>query len=355
MIYIFLVLYSMTFAFSWIETSKSKDSIVIYIYMLMVFLLLCFFAWFKPLGLGFDDKHYYSVLVMQYQNMNYGISNPFGWESGYIYLNYISTLLFDDSFGALSFLVILISMMLNIYGFRKLAPIIGIPILWYLSHLFLYKEITQLRSAIAYAILFVSFFYIYEKKFLVAFFIVLLASCFHVSAIIGLVAFFVRLVSLRFLFFVLLSSIVLSIFGVWNFLASFLSFLLPPIVYNTYVLDTTGFAKSVGLLNPTTLKYILLCLFFYYMRKRAIFSELYDYSLKLYMLSPIWLVVFSSFGTLAGRPASIFAIMEGVLLAHVVCASSHNGLLQRFIASIFCCCLLLINLFFIRPINLSIF
>ncbi|OCA56608.1 EpsG family protein [Photorhabdus namnaonensis] len=351
MIYFYSFAYALCAFFSLIEKNISKqDRWIKIIFVLIIFLLLSVTILLKPIGLGLDDFNYLAILEMQCDTCS--VINPLGWAPGFMLLTSIAARFNELNFYALIIMVFFICYFLNTFAFYKFSPIISISILWYLSHLFFYKEITQFRSAIAYSIAFLSFYFLYINKAKLFFLAILLATLFHFSALIAVIAYLGKRLGTKKLFYIILFSILLSFFGILNSLLIMLSSIfLNENAFNAYVLDKIGFAKSLGLLNPTTIKYLLFSFFFYSIRNNFYNYPAFNFILSMYMIAPIWIIIFSEFGTLAGRPASIFSIFEGILLSHFAHLYTKDLIIRRAFIIFLSITLLLINLLVIKPIN----
>ncbi len=352
MIFFYLAAYISCIFFALTEsTNNTRGLYTRYLSIFIIFILLFLSIIIKPIGLGYDDLNYLSVLEIQ--NTNAVEKNPFGWERAFMVLIYFSAYFEQYQFYILGVTVFFICYFFNTYTFNKLSPIITISILWYLSHLFFYKELTQYRSAIAYSIVFFSFYLLFCSKIKSFIILILLASLFHYSALIALIAIIAKKLSINKLMVILILSVVISSFGILNtFLIYISSQILNESAFNAYVLDKLGFASSLGILNPTTIKYLFFSVFFYITRNKYTDYSTFNFTLSLYILAPIWILIFNDFGTLAGRPASIFSIFEGVLLSHFAHNNKNNYIIpNRVIVIILSISLFLINILLVKPIN----
>ncbi|CEO38471.1 EpsG family protein [Photobacterium kishitanii] len=353
MIYFFFAAYFFCGIFSLVETNKnSQDKLLKLSFIIIVFILLCFFIFLKPMGVGFDDHNYYYVVNSQCESLDCNTFNPYNWEKGFIILVEIASYFDDVQFNILVILVFTISYTLYSFSFYKLSPIISISLLWYLSHYFFYKDLTQFRSAIAYSIVLVGFYYLYKNRLKMFFFSIFCACFFHISAIIGVLSFFAVKIGLNKLFYLIFIALFISATGILNPLYDIVfKVFLHEGAYNTYILDSNGFAKSLGTFNPTTLKYIVIAIFFYLIRNRLSYIPTFEFVLSIYMIAPIWILVFSDFGTLAGRPASIFSVLEGVLFSHLIYSYKDKSIMIRISILLLSILLLIINLLIVNPIN----
>ncbi|MTC34471.1 hypothetical protein GKR67_07570 [Providencia alcalifaciens] len=341
--YLFCVLFSL------VENKKNTYSSKLF-FLLIIYIFLLVIATLKPLGFGFDDLNYYTVISQQERE----ISNPYGWEPGFMLLIIASSWFEDYSFIALNIFVLTICFILNGYVFYKLSPLISIAFLWYFSHLFFYKEITQLRIAVAYSIVLFGFYFLYlekNKKFL---FLILLAYLFHVSSLISLIAYlFVKLKKKHILSFIIIAMIISELGLVDAIIIKLSHLFLNEASFNSYILDKSGFAKELNPLNPTTVKYIIFSIFFYYYSVK-LKDRTFDFLLKIYMIAPLWIILFSSFGTLASRPATIFSIVECILISNFAYNCYKNSIITKILIVFLSITLLLLNIVVIKPVDMDL-
>lgn len=342
-------MYLFCILFSFIENKKntyfSKN-----FFLLIVYYCLLIISIFKPLGFGFDDFNYHAVVSQQSQ----GINNPHGWEPGFMLFVIVSSWFDNYSFIALNFFVITFSFILNSYTFYKLSPLVSISFLWYFSHLFLYKEMTQLRIAMAYSIVLLSFYSLYIGKRNRFLFLVFLASLFHVSSIISIIALFFVKLQKKHILLCIIATIIFSWVGLVNSIIIELShLLLNEKSFKAYILDKSGFARELNPLNPTTIKYILFSITFYYFSLK-LKEKSFDFLLKIYMISPIWIIALSNFGTLASRPASIFSIVECILISKITYSFHKNSVLIKIFVIFSSIALLVLNIIAIKPVNMDL-
>ncbi|HIF9443240.1 TPA: EpsG family protein [Photobacterium damselae] len=350
MIYLYILAYSICIFYSMLESSdKYKERLVKISFLIFVYIILATFFYMKPIGAGFDDFHY--NYVVNYQN-NIGSFNPYHWGAGFMELISFSSGFDGIKFSILSLLVFSISFFCYSYSFSKLSPILSIPLLWYFSHYLFYKEFTQFRSAIAYSITLVGFVFLYKGKIKKYIFTILIASFFHISSIVAFLAYIALKLGKKKLFIMILISLFLAATNILTPLYEFIfKFFLSADAYKSYVLDSNGFASSLGLLNPTTLKYLVISLFFYYISDSLSDIKTFNFVLCVYMISPIWILTFSDFGTLAGRPASLFSVLEGCLFGHFVYYFKNKSIIIRLMIIFISILLLLMNIFIMKPIN----
>lgn len=351
MIYFYTFAYTICIIYSMVEYSGGyKERLLKYSFLIFIYLILAVFFYIKPIGAGLDDIHY--NYVVNSQSANFETFNPYGWGQGFMWLIDFSSGFEGIRFSILSLFVFSISFICYSYSFSKLSPIVSIPLLWYFSHYLFYKEFTQFRSAIAYSIVLIGFFFLYRgciKKYIL---IIIIASFFHISSIVAFLAYFaLKLGKKKLLLLVFISAFL----AITNILTPVYEFLFKTFLnsdaYKSYVLDSDGFAKSLGIFNPTTLKYLAIGFFFYFMSNKLSAIKTFNFVLCIYMIAPIWILIFSDFGTLAGRPASLFSVLEGCLFGHFIYFYRKNSIYIRLLVILFSIILLLMNIIIIKPIN----
>lgn len=329
-------------------TSKSGEYVKL-LSAYFTFLSILIFSFYKPFGLGYDDLNYFNGLV----DPGYGALHQ--WEPGYIFLTDILYQLNLLDFSFLSISVVGLSMAVNIYSIKKFSPLLSLSLIYYISHLFLFKEVTQFRSAISYSICLLSFYQLYQGKKFEFLILVGVACLFHKSAIIALLAIIANRLTLKSLFILLVISIFFSTTGGTKSIVTFgASFVLSDRAYAAYINTSSVFATSVGLTNPVTLKYIIILLIGYLVYKFRYGDDKFLFTLKVYSLSSIWIALFSDFGTIAGRPASIFSSMECIILAYVCYRSNlYSRYVNQILLFVFSMLTLLINLLVKESVNFS--
>jgi hypothetical protein len=195
----------------------------------------------------------------------------------------------------------------------------------------------QVRAGLAYAICLSAFFYLCTGRKLIFILGVLVAALIHKSAIIFMVVplwiFIVdRLGLLITLFITLIAGLSLS-----YLIPVYAPFVLGSIASKTYVLSqSSDFVGSVGILNPTLIKYIFLGFASYvYIDVRE--SKEWSMVFSVYILAAISLISLSNYYVLGSRVASLFAVVEPLIIAKIISlwAASQRNLAVRFIVIFF--------------------
>lgn len=314
---IYFTVYFFIWLLSFIECfflSKRNSTVFAY----LAFCIICILSFFKPLNSTSDSISYYNHLI--------GFDNGGEFEIGYRFLiDTLQTLNLSD-YGFLTLSVVFFSLIIKILSSYNATPYLLLPIAIYTSHFFLYQELTQIRSALASSLVVLAIFLMLERKRMLSLMIYCLSLLFHKSAIIFMPGLFivkskVRVNVYQFFSLILISSLIS--FFLKGFIIYCTKDIIPEAIFKTYIDGDDGYAKSIGLLNPATLKYIFLSFLFIGFSTK-VESKYYNPLLNLYLFGTLWIVMFSSFGTLAGRGAFFFAIYEMFLVSFVIKAFAND-------------------------------
>ncbi|EOA5543953.1 EpsG family protein [Vibrio mimicus] len=311
---IFFLILLVTFFFAVIP--KNESHTCVYLIILSFFLVL--FSGGRALGSSPDDLNYFYSLYYVYGEFEYL----------YYVLELINIEYFGSSIEVQFFVMALLSiftLMLTLFRYKSIA-------LWslliYMVHIYLYRDLIQIRAAVAYNIVLLGFIFLLERKSLYKFFLaVILASGFHISSIIALVALFLRKIKLTvktylILVFIAFSISILGFKSVIVYIASLIPFL--GVYLNTYVLDEGGFSYSVGFLNPTILKSIIFSIILLSKKERVNLFFNDGLLINLYCFSVLILVSLNEFAVLSARAASLFSSVEILLIPAIIIKSSRN-------------------------------
>jgi hypothetical protein len=220
-----------------------------------------------------------------------------------------------------------ISLSINHIALKKYSPYVFLSILIYISHSFLLKELIQVRAGIASSILLFGVVYLHNKEFKKYAVVIMVASLFHKGAII---AFFLYLFNMfdfkkNTLYLLLFLSIIVYFIGMFDIVISLLqSINVIPKQAELY-LSWDKYIEPLGLSNPTTMKQILLSLFFIYHKDFFVEKLLYFKGmLYMYLFSTIWLIIVADFGIFAGRLAAYFSFVEVILIPSIILMTKNK-------------------------------
>lgn len=119
-------------------------------------------------------------------------------ESGFAFLIVLVKSIID-SFPVFIALFAIVSLIIKFSAFKKLSPYFILSILIYLSDEHFWKDLGQIRNAMASGIVLWAFYFAFKQRFLLFSFLVVLAMLFHSAAIVAFPFYFVRYLSSRLL------------------------------------------------------------------------------------------------------------------------------------------------------------
>ncbi|KQA98433.1 EpsG family protein [Vibrio metoecus] len=331
---------------------KDKYKSIIDLFFLYSTLLLVFFAGARAVGVGSDDENYYNMFL-SVPNFSEWIYGEFSYsfekiwmEPGYVFFGSIFRSISSEPV-ALFFPVAFLSVTIACYYYYKLSPYYFMSLLLFFSHNFLYRDINQIRSAITCAIGLALISFIYKRKKIHTFILILLASLFHMVGLVYFVTFvFSRISQYRKLhFYGLLISVFLSISGFLHFLISNINFLGVISTKISSYSTTEKYVNSVGLLDITNIKNMVIFLLLYSFWD--VLSSKYDkfrICFTFFAFGVFWRIAFSEFGVLSARVATIFTITEVILIPMLISIFKQK-LTPALITVFYAFLMLYINLF----------
>ncbi|HIF9122705.1 TPA: EpsG family protein [Photobacterium damselae] len=273
--------------------------------------------------------------------------------SGFIYSNTGSL---DFTFITFAF----ISVFFIFYIITKDSRLAFLSVLIYFSHAFLNKEMIQIRAGLASALLFVAISFQAHNKNKISFIYIMLAGCFHSSALVALIPYFFNVLLKednlkKISVFLLLLSCCFYIFNIPVVIIQSLDALgILPSGVNNYI-EWSLYNYDLGLLNPNTIKQIIIIfLALYYYSNNKLYSTYYCY----FLIGVCWLISFSSIAILAARISSILTISELILVPMIIQKSVKNRILISWFFIFIYMIMFLMNVFFrniTNGLNLGIF
>lgn len=295
-----------------------------FIYIAMVMLILV--AGLRNIGTGFDTFQYY----YDYNSVAAGFDPINSKEKGFVFLERLIAAL-NLPVWCFFILIASLTICLIVFGYRKLTPYPGFALLYYYSRFYINRDLNQIRSSLASAILLFSIKYIYEKKLIKFLIVIFLATLIHSGACIALLLYpsysLYEKINDKKKFVTYAAMIIASVFS---------SFLLSPYIgkLNGDRIDAYTQSKMYitgnGIKNPVILLQVILSLIalYIFLKKNSNVSQyFFSVTLFIYMFSTIVLIIFSQYYTLAGRTSTFFATVEPVVFIYVLinCFNKKNA------------------------------
>lgn len=237
-------------------------------------------------------------------------------EIGYLFLNKIINILGGNEI-LLFFIVGSVSVFLTIKFYRAYTKYIFIALLIYFSHVFLLREMIQIRSGLAIAIIMFSIPYVHQRRLGPFLTIVLTAGLFHTVSYLFLLVYFLYPYfnfSKRQVVIVLVAGVILGLLLTLERLEKVLGAIgAPTLVLNYLKNDEYNF--SLGLLNPVLIKHFLV-IYFIYKYREPIEKEVPYFNVLFlsYIIGAFWLSAFNDFAIFSARIATMFSNVEHILI-----------------------------------------
>ena len=264
---------------------------------------------------GYDYDSYKAIFNNSpnlYQLIIYG--NRINIETGYILINSIVKTI-GGSFNLVLFVSASISVLIVTKSLTKYSVYPILSMLIYVSRFYFVRDMGQVRSSIACAIVLYSIKFINRKQLKEFTITILIACLFHSVALIGFLLYGFNLIKFKdykYVYKLLLVSIIVSQLKVINLILKIVSNILPQ--YAVYI-NSEYYSLSNSLINPVLIMQILILIVFVYFRKAIEYkNENYKVILNGYLISTLILILLNDYYTLAGRLSTVFATFEILII-----------------------------------------
>lgn len=327
-----LVIYGGTFSLSLLVSylyslSRNRSALAKFLWMIVIVLPVCLLASLRG-NVGTDTINYFNmyngwlkhVNIIQYA-LDYFSGGASTIEPGYVLLNRISPFIFDDV-KTLFFLSVFVQMSFVWLGITSLEKYLSPSFSLFIYYLFLYNtSLNLMRQSIAVAIVFYAFKYIVEHNFMKYLGFVLLASLFHVSALLFLVLYVFSFFSqdingvMKTLFYFFIFTSPLVVYGIIQFAIS--SGLISALGFENYGFNFSNFGWGFLIY---TLPVILPLGIFSWEMNNKIPNRMYGYLFNICLLQiPFRFITY--FSTYAGRLEDYVSIAQVILVSMLI----HNS------------------------------
>lgn len=298
----------------------SLKSRIILLYVSGIILVL-----FAGLNIGAPDRENYIDMFLQ--------NGEGSVDFGFTILCKILSVFFDNPI--YYFLTVAsIAVSLNLLSFKRYSPYFLLCILFYFVHIYVLKEMIQIRAGLAGALCLFSFQYLKENQYQKYWLIMLLAISFHLASVIFCIMYFVEKKNItleKLLKLMAICFIIGSIYPFGKLIKSLpgLEFLSRVQTYSSW----GEYGESLGILtNLATVKLIIVSLLAIYFKEQAsVDVKCYDKILKAYILSACWLMLWNDFAIVGARVATFLSVGEPILLASLISSFKPSS---RLIAAI---------------------
>lgn len=290
-------------------------------------LLLVLFAGLRKNGVGADDISYYNFFLERTPDLYqwvfgsyvYDISEHF-MEPGYVLINSVIRV-FTDSYIVLFFVISSLSVGIAAYNYKRYSKYVFLTFLLFFVHTYLYRDMNQIRSAVAAAICLFLIAQIHKKEHMKIWLTLFFASVFHVASLSVAVAYilsFIKVTRKRVLIAYILSflmgaigisQIALSVVPGGGFFASKL---------HSYTANGS-YANAVSFFDVTNVKNSFVLIFILIFWERLEKKVPYFATLVLFYLLAVGIrLAFWDLGVIAARISTFFAMVEVILIPYFV-------------------------------------
>ncbi|WP_099293609.1 EpsG family protein [Butyricimonas sp. Marseille-P3923] len=297
--------------------------------LFLFFVILCFFA---AMNVGDQDHANYELAFRESIDANVLDKQSligkeiYFMEPGYRLLNKLISFFTHQSFFIFA-ITAFVTLLLNFKVYKKYSPYFLFSVLLYYGHIYLVREMIQIRFGIASAICLYSISFIVQKRWKIFVLLVGIAAMFHTIAWVFL---------LMYPFYWLKMNrnnyawmLIVCLCFAWFFpIGRMLSYLPDISIFykiKLYV-DSQQFNQTLGVIsNPVVLKSIIVSvvgIYFY-----SVLSEEYAFFrllFAIYIFGACWLLVFNDFSIVAGRVATLFTSSEVIIVPMYISLLQKN-------------------------------
>lgn len=317
----------------------------------IIFIFLAFSSFSEALYLKYQQKILLLIIIwfvltvfagLRYDNPDWGayysfyeeIATGSGRGSSDIGFNLLCKLLslFSNNPIVMFIIVAGLAIGLNLNSFRKYSSSFLICTLFYFVHLYVLREMIQIRAGLASAICLFSIRFLADKNYTKFVFVWLLAISIHFSAIIFGFVYFFRIINppVRRLKYLLLACLVIGL--IYPF-----GQILKKIVglegidmgrINDYVAyGDEKYGNQLGIFsNINTVKYLMICsLLFLFNKKLSRVNKYYSVILYSYVIGVCWLLLFNDFSIIGARLSNILTSVEPILISYICLLFAPNS------------------------------
>ena len=306
----------LTAAFSFLVDERPMVRWVVFTLVVVVLTLM---AGLRPIGIDKDSWQYYAYYLGKFDDMV---------EYSFILISDIVRVAFGDVRGVF-FIYALIAIPLKCYVFTKLSNEIFLLLGVYMSNFLILHDMTQIRVGAAMAFIFLGFYYLTQGRRWPCFFLILIATAFHVSAVLMLAILIFRNVELRSWHRIVLALIpflaLTSVFFDVNVST------LIPIEFIQSKLEVYEDLKEKGLVEAEKINIfnaaimLKIAVYYFLLWKYDVVKQYYPYLtllLKIFALSYVCLGVFNFLAVLACRINELFGFVEILMVPLIIHAIS---------------------------------
>lgn len=304
---------------------------------ILLILSCCVLVFFITFRFNVPDYDSYVDMFREVTfSFNTSANSDIHGEFGYLFFNALIKLLGGNPI-VLFAVVGSLSILFTAIFYRKYTGYFLIALLGYFSHIFLLREMIQIRSGLAITITMFAIPYVQQRKLLKFLGVILVAASFHMICLLFVAIYFLYpvLQKPKYQIMVIVAGLVLGLTFNLSIIETILTFFNAPPIVIGYLYDEQ-YNFSLGLLNPMLLKNLVVITVLIKQREFFIKNvKHFNVLLVSYIIGTFWLSAFSSFAIFSARIATMFSNVEHVLLPSLLLLNKYKLLIYVMII-LFC-------------------
>lgn len=333
--------------------------------LILSFLLLFLFAGLRENGVGTDDMAYVDKFL-QIPDLSSWFSGEFTYSFSSVYMEPLYIFygsfvrIFTDDYTALFASIAFLSVGFATYNYYQYSHYVFLTLLLFFVHTYLYRDINQIRSAVAAAIALFLIAQIHKKEHLKVWITLCLAGLFHMASLVLCFAYFSSFINVtrKRVIVAYLASLLFGLIGLSHIIIQLIpgGGILARKLYS-YTANER-FLNAISLFDITNIKNsLILFLIIFYWRKLERVVPYFTTLVLFYLLAVGVRIAFWDLGVLAARTSTFFAIVEVILIPYFVFIF-RNKVFVTLLIILYAFLTLYLNLFIKEgrsPYELSIF
>jgi len=336
------------------------------IFFLFASLYLIAFAGFRKLGVGADDINYYNMFTHKAPNLFAWLSGDYTYdikklymEPGYVFLNSFLRL-FTDDYTILFLTVAFISVGVASYNYYRYSKYIFLTMLLFFVHTYLYRDMNQIRAAIAAAIGLFLIAQIYNREHIKVILTLFIMSLFHIASATLAFAYFLSFIKItrKRVLFSYLIALFLGIIDISQLIINFVPkdgyFAMKLYNYTTNM----EYVHAISMFDITNIKNsVLLFIILLFWNKLEKVVPYFRTLVLFYFIAVCIRIAFWELGVIAARISTFFGIVDVILVPYFIYLFRQKFLIA-FLIILYAFLTLYLNLFVKPgryPYELSIF
>ncbi len=311
---------------------KSINKWVEYYIFIGLCILLIYFAGSRGIGTGYDDLQYryaFSDIATKSTSIDLNkIVSLFRYEPITTLIMYVVSIFTKDA-GVFLLVYAAITITINAISYKKVSPLIILSLAVYSSHLYINKDLNQIRFGLASALFVLSVIYYSERKYFISIIIFILAFLSHQTAFAGVLVLFSGVIRKRYTpLYIVLVSFVFGVIGSKVLLGGAIN-LIPQsaLSYEGTVYDTVLPVFSISNIKNLIFVY-LYCTYLIKDDAREQKDNIKYVLIFCFAVGAGVRIFFSDFSIIGGRVGNLFLQVEPILIAMLCYSFVKNKIIS---------------------------